>query len=185
MGAQPLWDMVLIPASSLQLTWTSCHRGYITIWRPPTSCERRNFALNSIPCQSRSPLVSWYLWLDAPVIYTGTFLILTAWPGWRSIYNIRSPTLLTYLLAKFHSRVRVRESRWWLSLYIHRDNGVVLLWSISAFLLRSAWVEIFSGFYNFPGAHKINLPPTCYTWTHLFLTRHPHNLCWGTCILFT
>ena len=36
------WDMVLIPASSLQLIWTSCHRGYIIIWPPPTSCWRHN-----------------------------------------------------------------------------------------------------------------------------------------------
>ena len=35
-------DMVLIPASSLQLIWTSYHRGYIRIWHPPTSCERHN-----------------------------------------------------------------------------------------------------------------------------------------------
>ena len=34
------WDMVLIPASSLQQIWTSCRRGYIIIRRPPTSCER-------------------------------------------------------------------------------------------------------------------------------------------------
>ena len=31
------WDMVLIPAYSLQLI---CCQGYIIIWRPPTSCER-------------------------------------------------------------------------------------------------------------------------------------------------
>ena len=36
------WDMVLIPASSLQLVWTSCRRGYIIIWHLPTSCERHN-----------------------------------------------------------------------------------------------------------------------------------------------
>ena len=34
LGAQPFWDMVIIPASSLQLIWTSCRRGYIIIWRP-------------------------------------------------------------------------------------------------------------------------------------------------------
>ena len=34
------WDMVLILASSLQQIRISCHRGYIIIWRPPTSCER-------------------------------------------------------------------------------------------------------------------------------------------------
>ena len=37
-GPSLCWDMVLIPASSLQLIWTSCRRGYIIIWRPP--CER-------------------------------------------------------------------------------------------------------------------------------------------------
>ena len=36
------WDMVPIPATSLQLFWTSCRRGYIIICRPPTSCERHN-----------------------------------------------------------------------------------------------------------------------------------------------
>ena len=41
-GPSRYWDMVLIPASSLQLIWTSCHRGHITIWRPPTSCARHN-----------------------------------------------------------------------------------------------------------------------------------------------
>ena len=41
-GPSFCWDMVLIPASSLQLIRTSCRRGYIIIWRPPTSCERHN-----------------------------------------------------------------------------------------------------------------------------------------------
>ena len=41
-GTSLCWDMVDIPASSLQLIWTSCRRGYIIIWRPPTSCERHN-----------------------------------------------------------------------------------------------------------------------------------------------
>ena len=39
-GPSFCWDMVLIPASSLQLIWTSYRRGYIIIWHPPTSCER-------------------------------------------------------------------------------------------------------------------------------------------------
>ena len=51
-------DMVLIPASSLQLIRTSCRRGYMIIWHPPTSCELHNFALNSSPRQSRSTLIS-------------------------------------------------------------------------------------------------------------------------------
>ena len=37
------------------------------------------FALRSTPRQSRSP--PWYLRPDVPVIYTGAFLLLTAWPG--------------------------------------------------------------------------------------------------------
>ena len=41
-GPSICWDMVLIPASFLQLIWSSCHRGYIIIWHPPTSCERHN-----------------------------------------------------------------------------------------------------------------------------------------------
>ena len=86
-GPSLCWDMVLIPASSLQLIWTSCRRGYIIIWHLPTSCESHNFALNSTPRQSRSPLISWYIRPDAPVIYTGAFLLLTAWPGQRSICN--------------------------------------------------------------------------------------------------
>ena len=51
-------DKFLIPSSSLQLDWTSCHRGYIIIWRPPTSCERHN--LHSIqPFDSQCfPLIS-------------------------------------------------------------------------------------------------------------------------------
>ena len=83
------WDMVLIPASSLQLIWTSYRQGHIIIWHPPTSCECHNFTLNSTPRQSRSPLISWYLRPDAPVIYTGAFLLLTVWP--ESICNSMIP----------------------------------------------------------------------------------------------
>ena len=36
------WDMVLIPASSIQPSWSSCRWGYIIIWHLPTSCERHN-----------------------------------------------------------------------------------------------------------------------------------------------
>ena len=39
-GPSLCWDMVLIPATFLQLIWTSSRRGYIIIWRRPTSCER-------------------------------------------------------------------------------------------------------------------------------------------------
>ena len=76
--SSPGWDMVLIPASSLQLIWTSCRRGYTIIWCPHTSCERHI-------CTQFNPLtvkvIPWYLRPDVPVIYTGAFLILTARPG--------------------------------------------------------------------------------------------------------
>ena len=50
--------MVLIPASSLQLLWTSCHRGYIIIWSQPTSYERHNsHSIQPLDSQSR-PLIS-------------------------------------------------------------------------------------------------------------------------------
>ena len=57
-GPSLCWDMVHIPASSLQLIWTSCRQGHITIWRPSTSCERHN--LHSIqPLDSQGlPLIS-------------------------------------------------------------------------------------------------------------------------------
>ena len=66
-GPSLCWHMFLIPASSLQLIWTSCRQGYSIILRP----------LNSTPRQSRSTLISWYLRPDAPVIYTGAFHLLT------------------------------------------------------------------------------------------------------------
>ena len=84
-GPSLCWDMVPIPASSLQLIWTSCRRSYIIIWHPPTSCERHNS--HSIQPLDNQGLTPWYLRPDAPVIYTGAFLILTARPGRRSIYN--------------------------------------------------------------------------------------------------
>ena len=39
-GPSLRWDMVLIPASSLQLLWPSCRTGLYNNFRPPTSCER-------------------------------------------------------------------------------------------------------------------------------------------------
>ena len=87
-GSSLYWDMVLIPASYLQLIWTSYRWGNIIIWRPPTSCERHNLhSIQPLDSQGR-PLISLYLRPDAPVIYTGVFLLLTAWPGRGSICNI-------------------------------------------------------------------------------------------------
>ena len=116
LGAQPLWDMVLIPASSLQLLnqrswgppllgagslysilsptdWTSClHPGYIIVRCPP-SCESQ-IALNSTCPQSR--LYPDIPRPDAPVIYTGAFPILTVWPGWgqyATLIPLRVPSM--------------------------------------------------------------------------------------------
>ena len=47
-----------------------------------------NVALSSTPRQSRLPLISWYHRPDAPVIYTGAFLLLTAWRGRWPICSI-------------------------------------------------------------------------------------------------
>ena len=57
-GLSLCWGMVLIPASSLQLIWTSCCRDYIIIWHPPTSRERHNsHSIQSLDSQGR-PLIS-------------------------------------------------------------------------------------------------------------------------------
>ena len=48
------WNMVLIPASSLQLTWTTGRRSYIIIWHPPTSCKRHNsHSIQTLDSQGR------------------------------------------------------------------------------------------------------------------------------------
>ena len=91
-GPSLCWDMLLIPASSSPTDLNFLSPGLYNNLRPPTSCDCHNFALNSTPWQWRSPLISWYLRPDAPVIYTCAFLLLTAWPGRRSICN-RSNTL--------------------------------------------------------------------------------------------
>ena len=107
--AQPLWNMFLIPASSFKLqllnrwpegplcwvlvfptasylqliwsptNWTSCAPSYIIIWRPPLFLRASQFRTQFNP--STVKVISWYSSRDVPVIYTGAFPILTAWPG--------------------------------------------------------------------------------------------------------
>ena len=61
-------------------------------------------ALSSTPRQSRSPLISWYLRPDAPVIYADAFLLLTAWPG--SICNTHAHTqMYIYIYIYINSKV--------------------------------------------------------------------------------
>ena len=79
------------PTNWLQLIWTSCRRGYIIICRPPTSCERHLIQ----PVDSQGyPLIPWYLWPDAPVVYTSAFLLLTGWSG--SICNMFTQYSIVY-----------------------------------------------------------------------------------------
>ena len=82
-GGQPLWDMVVIPATSLQLqllnrgtegplcwvlvlsrasylqlTRTSCRRGYMIIWRPFFFLRASQFRTQFNP--SKVKVISWY-----------------------------------------------------------------------------------------------------------------------------
>ena len=61
--------------------WTSCALSYIIVRRPPSSCGHHK-------SHSFNP--------DAPVIYTGAFAILTAWPGSVCYSTVWGTTL--YLL---------------------------------------------------------------------------------------
>ena len=105
-GPSLCWDMVLIPESSLQLIRGSevqlLNRGS---WGTPLlgtgslysilSPTNLNFLCTELyycftPTQfnpSTVKVIPWHPRLNAPVIYIGAFLILTAWLGWRSIYN--------------------------------------------------------------------------------------------------
>ena len=57
-GAQPLRDMFLIPVSSLQLTRSSCRRGYIIIWPPLLFLRASQFRTQFNP--SIVKVISWY-----------------------------------------------------------------------------------------------------------------------------
>ena len=46
------------------------------------------------------PLISWYLRPNALVIYTGAFLLLTAWPGRRSVCKSMYATILHRAMVK-------------------------------------------------------------------------------------
>ena len=79
--------MVLIPAFSLQLIWTSCRRGYIIILRPPTSCERHNsHSIQPVDSQGYPPISS----TGCTRYLHRCISHLTARPGRRSICNSTS-----------------------------------------------------------------------------------------------
>ena len=93
-AAQPLWVLVFSIASYLQLVWSptdwiSCALSYIIVHRPPsfvgvTISHSFNLSTRSRLLYPNIPRP------DAPVIYTGTFPILTARPDHWSIYNTSS-----------------------------------------------------------------------------------------------
>ena len=71
LGAGSLCN-ILSPTNWLQLTELPVAPCYIIVWRPPASCGRHI-------CTQFNPstvnVIPWYLRPDAPVIYTGAFLI--------------------------------------------------------------------------------------------------------------
>ena len=77
---------ILSPTRLIPNWLTSClHPGYIIIWHP-LFLRASQFRNHSTRPRSRL----WYPDIprpSAPVIYTGAFPILTAWPGRRSICN--------------------------------------------------------------------------------------------------
>ena len=78
-GPSLCWYMVLFPASSLQLTDFLSHPRYIIIWHPPTSS---GVTIRTQFNQSAVKVIPRYLRPDAPVIYTGAFLIWQlSWVG--------------------------------------------------------------------------------------------------------
>ena len=104
LGNQPFWDMFLIPASSLQLQLLN--RGpegpfcWVLVFSTASYLQLTDFL--SSPGLYNCSTATFFLWAsqialnstrprsrlypdiprpDAPVIYTGAFPILTAWPG--------------------------------------------------------------------------------------------------------
>ena len=99
-GPSLCWDMVLIPASSLQLVWTSCRRGYIIIWRPPTSCERH------ICTQFNLSTVKVILW--SPDIFDCMHLLITLMH-----FSSDSPAGSEVNMLHYHSGPEGTWEQWW------------------------------------------------------------------------
>ena len=125
-GPSLCWDMVLIPASSLQLIWTSCRRGYIIICRPPTSCERHNsHSIQPVDSQGYPPISS----TGCTCYLHRCISHLTARPGRRSICNtlaekLLDSTVLFYSLYLFASK--------WI-------RGITLL-RLSILIIKNNWL---------------------------------------------
>ena len=81
----------LTPISDLQLTWTSCSIGLYNCLIPTCFCEHHictQFNPSSVK------VIPWYLRPDAPVIYTGAFLIWQL--GWVRDQYVTVVSLLFY-----------------------------------------------------------------------------------------
>ena len=97
----------------------TCVPSYIIIWHPFLFMRASQFRTQST--RPRSRLYPDIPRPDTPVIYTGAFPILTAWPGWRSICNISSDDIHGILIVihiwilfqvKNHHLLLAREHIW-------------------------------------------------------------------------
>ena len=82
-GASPLWELVLTKASYFQLTKLVCGPGLYNCLTSTCFCGRH---ISTQFKPSTVKIIPWYIRPDAPVIYTGTFLIWQLGRG--SICNI-------------------------------------------------------------------------------------------------
>ena len=80
--------MFLIPASSLQLIWTSCRRGYIIIWRPLFFLRASQFRTQFNP--STVKVISWYSSTRCTCYLHRCISYFDSLAGRRSIYNTTS-----------------------------------------------------------------------------------------------
>ena len=127
-GASPLWVLVFSTTSNLQLIWSpNC---LISNWLNFMCTELYNssastfFLCVSLFC-THSTCPRRRLWypdvprLDAPVIYTGAFPILTARPGPRSVYNkcifVCSRYHLLTFLQKTYTAKQTYIYEWWIT----------------------------------------------------------------------
>ena len=102
-GLSLCWDMVLIPVFSLQLIWTSCRRGCIIIWRPPTSCERHN-SLSIQPFDSQGCLL---LSSTGCTCYLHTCI--------SSVDSLAGVNMLQLNIAQFYMNCQQIVGRWYYS----------------------------------------------------------------------
>ena len=88
-GPALCWELVLTPRSgtilqTLNSNWLKLPVHRVTYCFTPTQFK-----------PSTVKVIPWHPQPDAPVIYTGAFFILTAWPGQRPICNIITHTQQT------------------------------------------------------------------------------------------